>query len=228
MNATVADDGLDLRGEVEQFEAGPVSIRAERLLRIQGYARPEAVRPPIRRAAEKAARMGEEVARGAVALRRTALADLGRGQLVLEGGIVLACDAFDQHLSGCRSVVVFLLTAGPGFDERIRSLLDEDDLLGALFLENAGWLAVEDVTRQLASRLRARVRPEALQITRRMGPGYTYQVDRKPVVWALDQQAELFRAFRDEPLPIELLEGGGMSPKMSRSGLYGLRQGAGA
>jgi cobalamin-dependent methionine synthase I len=84
-----------------------------------------------------------------------------------------------------------------------------------LFLEMAGWLAVEQATKALALHVAEQVRDERLGPTRRLGPGY--------VDWPLDEQTGLFTLFEDAPLPVRLMESCAMIPKKSRSGLYGLR-----
>ena len=93
----------------------------------------------------------------------------------------------------------------------------------ALLLDTAGWLAIESVTRQFSERLKADCETVGLRLTRRMGPGYTYRVGREMAPWGLEEQAGLFRVLGEEVSPVTVLESGAMLPKMSRSGLYGLR-----
>jgi hypothetical protein len=92
-----------------------------------------------------------------------------------------------------------------------------------LFLDSAGWLAVESVTRQFADRLKGESAYRGLRLTRRLGPGYSYRLEGGVVSWALDEQQVLFSALGHDPLPVSLLDSAAMQPKMSRSGLYGLR-----
>ena len=56
--------------ETGRFHAGPVDVRTERILRIQGYRDMERVRRPIRRAADKAAAIAREITEGEVGYRR--------------------------------------------------------------------------------------------------------------------------------------------------------------
>jgi len=92
-----------------------------------------------------------------------------------------------------------------------------------LFLETVGWMAVEQATKRLLRHLGELVGPEGLVLTRRMAPGYSFSVGGRKCDWSLFEQPALFGIFRDVELPVRLLESGGMVPKMSRSGLYGLR-----
>ena len=206
-----------------RFRAGPVDVRPERILRIQGYREIERVRRPIRRAAERAAETAREVVDGEVGYRRAAVATCRGTSLALDGGELFECAAFERFLAGCESVVVFALTAGAAIDRRIDELMAADEPVVALMLDTAGWLAVESVTRQFSERLKADCEAAGLRLTRRMGPGYTYRMGREMAPWRLEEQAGLFRVLGQDVSPVTVLESGAMLPKMSRSGLYGLR-----
>ncbi len=208
------------------FAAGPVDVRADRILRIQGYADPARVRPRILEAAERAAQMAGEVAVGEVGFRRLPVTRLDGDLLELDGTYRLRCEAFGRYLDGCRQVVAFAMTAGSAFDERIDQLMRADQPVDALFLDSAGWLAVESVTRQFCEWLKPRAAAEGLRLTRRMGPGYSYRVGERMTPWQLTDQSTLFAALAGVALPVQLLESCAMLPKMSRSGLFGLRPGA--
>ena len=209
--------------EAGRFRAGPVDVRAERILRIQGYREMERVRRPIRRAADRAAEIACEIAEGEVGYRRVAIASCRGANLDLEGGERFECVAFERFLAECESVLVFAMTAGAAIDRRIDELMAADEPVVALLLDTAGWLAVESVTRQFSERIKAQCGPAGLRLTRRMGPGYTYRVGREMAPWGLEEQAGLFRTLGEEVSPVTVLESGAMIPKMSRSGLYGLR-----
>ena len=108
-----------------------------------------------------------------------------------------------------------MLTLGPALDAETERLTANDEIVEALFLEMAGWLAVEQATKALALRVSDQIRGERLGLTRRLGPGY--------VDWPLDEQAGLFALLADVSLPVRLMDSCAMLPKKSRSGLYGLR-----
>lgn len=206
-----------------EFRAGPVDVGWMRILRIQGYVDPERVRPRIRLAAERAAEMAADLADGRVGYRRVPVTGLAAGRLELAGGHRFHCGAFTRHLAECRCVVVFVLTAGAAFDERIGALMRDDQPVEGLFLDSAGWLAVESVTRQFSDGLKSAAAGSGLRVTRRMGPGYRYRVGARTEPWRLEEQRDLFAALAGAPLPARLLDSAAMLPKMSRSGLYGLR-----
>jgi len=122
---------------------------------------------------------------------------------------------FAKVLGGCREVVVFVLTLGAGFDAEAERFTANEEIVEALFMEMAGWIAVERVTKNFAGHLASLLRDEGLAPTRRLGPGY--------VDWPLEEQAALFALLDGAPLPVRLLDSCAMIPKKSRSGLYGLR-----
>ena len=212
---------LPALGEAGRFRAREVAIRADQLLRIQGYADPDAVRRPIRRAAERAAAIASEITEGRAAFRRLRVSVLDGERLELDGDHCLRCGAFGRYLAGCESVLVFALTAGAAFDARIETLMREDQPVEGLFLDSAGW--VEAVTRQLVDALKCELAERGGAVTRRLGPGYSYRRADGVDTWPLDQQAALFAALDGADVPVTLLESSAMQPKMSRSGLFGLR-----
>ncbi len=234
MHAADLGDALPAAGVAVRFAVADVRPRADRLLRVQGYAEPARVRPRIREAAEEAARVAAEIARGEVALRRLDIAALDGGRLSLQEGHAFHCDAFERFLGGCDGVIVFVLTAGEAFDREVARLMSSDEPVLALFLDAAGWMAVESVTRRFADALKRGALREGRRVTRRMGPGYRYPAGSSRghagagagAEWRLEEQAALFRALGAGPaLPVELLDSSAMRPKMSRSGLFGLRPG---
>ena len=205
-----------------RFAPLPPSVHPERILRIQGYSDLGRVRPVIRRAAGAMAAAAESLSTPGVVFRNVPIRDIDdAGVLWLEGGGRLTCPAFPRHLEGCTEVAPFVLTLGPALPARVIELIDAGDLLEGLLLETAGWLAIEDATRQFKSHLREAMAARGHRITSRMGPGYTYKVGGRQSMWALEEQPALFALLPGE-LPVALAGSCAMHPKMSRSGLYGV------
>ena len=216
--------GLDDGGSpLEWFRPGRPDVRVERILRIQGYSDLGRVRPAIRRAAELAAQWATELSAPVVCSRRVPVVELAGERLELAGGVVLRCAAFGKILTRCTEVVPFALTIGPAVDARVVELTASGDgLLEALLLETAGWLAIEDATRQFRAAARERLAREGARITSRMGPGYSYPLDGGECEWALTDQHALFELLADAALPVQVLPSCAMQPKISRSGLFGV------
>ena len=80
---TTIESNLPALTEAGQFRAGPVDVRTERILRIQGYRDMAKVRRPIRRAADKAAAIARDIAEGEVGFRRAVIAACNGSSLEL-------------------------------------------------------------------------------------------------------------------------------------------------
>lgn len=216
-------ESIETRG-FGTFEPRPVSVHAERILRIQGYSDPQRVRPAIRKAAQAMAILAEETSQPRVAYRRLPVRACTDGALELEGGTTFRCDAFPRFLGGVTETVVFVLTAGRRLDERVIEFTESGEgLLEAVLLETAGWLCIEDVTRQFRGFLRQEAESRNYGLTPRMGPGYSYKFRHGECEWSLHEHDKLFALFDGAQLPVKLLPSCAMFPKMSRSGLFGIR-----
>lgn len=199
-----------------------IAIDEASILRIQGYRDIGKVRPAIRRAAASAARETERLIRPKVYYR---ILKVGRCQddvLELEDGTVFENEAFQRYLKNAERIVAFLLTLGHALDEAVVDYIADDQLLNALFLETAGWLGIEASTRMLSIHLKAEAEEGGQRLSLRLGPGYSYKLDGRSVLWPLEQQQTLFNLFAGDPIDLELLESCAMLPKISRSGIFGL------
>ena len=205
------------------FSPPSVTVRVDPMLRMQGYKNLERVRPRVRAVAEQMASLIEAQSRPVVHHRRLRIDAQSRGALSLDAGVTFQCPAFARHLAGCTEVVAFILTLGQSIDDLSRSMTEEGRLLEVLFLEAAGWLGIESVTKSFKDSLKHVVAAQGLRITRRMGPGYTYSMDGEAAIWELEEQLAFHGLFDDVEHPIRILESSAMLPKMSRSGLFGLR-----
>jgi hypothetical protein len=209
-------------GGVAYFCPSPPDVRAERILRIQGYKDLARVRPAIVRAAGEMALVAERLSEPRVAWLRVPVQALESGVLSLEGGSRFRCEAFGDLLSGCTEIAPFVLSVGRPIGERVIDLVERGDLMEAVLLETAGWLAIEDATRQFRTHLRELAGRGGLRITTRLGPGYTYRVGEREVMWPLEDQVSLFSLFGDAELPATVHPSCAMNPKLSRSGIHGL------
>lgn len=208
---------------VELFDADIPVVTTDRILRIQGYTNLDAVRRPIKASAARAVQSVTDHTTPQVAWRRVAISSLEDCALRLDGSVDLECDAFPRFLKNSTHVVVFAMTIGDAFDKAVQQKIQDDELLDAVLMESAGWLAVEAVTKQWTIRIRDLAHDSGWLLTRRMSPGYTYQIRDSQCEWSLEQQQQLFSVFGDSPIPVSLMESSAMLPKMSRSGLIGLR-----
>jgi hypothetical protein len=208
---------------VRDWTAACPVIDPDRILRVHRYTKPENVRPVIRKTAQFMAQRAAEIAFPQASWLRVPIASNVAEVLTLADGTCFRCEAFDRFLNGASEVVVFVITLGPRFDEAVCALIEAFEPLEALFLESAGWLAIERLSTQFGSHLRRELASDGLRLGMRMGPGYSYSVHRpdgERVMWPLEQQKELFSLFGTAALPVELMQSAAMKPKMSRSGLF--------
>ena len=207
------------------FVPDEIVVRVEPMLRIQGYRDLTKIRSRIRKIATEMALEAAELFEPVAQYRHCRIEGSVNGHLQLQGGVALNCPAFEKFLPGSREVVAFVLTIGSPFDERLDELQQSDKLVEALFLDAAGWLGVEALSKQFANMLRHSATRSGSKLTRRLSPGYSFKVAGEMVEWSLYEQTRLFELFGDTRLPVTLLESCAMLPRMSRSGLYGLKSG---
>ncbi|MEZ5933318.1 MAG: hypothetical protein R3F54_15475 [Alphaproteobacteria bacterium] len=198
-----------------------IVIDDAKILRLQGYRDLERIRPAIRQAATSSARETEALIKPMVYYRLCHVQRFGGKTLELENSLVFENEAFQRFLEDAQQVAVFILTMGHALDQAVIDYTANDQLLMALFLETAGWLGIEAATKKLSAHLRGQARRSGLRLSPRLGPGYSYKLDGRSVIWPLEQQQTLFKLFAEYPVDIELLESCVMLPKISRSGLYG-------
>ena len=224
MAYTSTDPPLEGEQSVKRYVPRKITVRVDPMLRIHGYSDPQKVQAAIRNTAETVAAMTEKLFAPEAWYRRVAIERCNDGLLVLEGGTRFQSAAFSQFLGDCHEVIVFVLTVGAKLDTVAQNLAEKGQTLEALFLETAGWLGVEGATKSLTEHLRALLRKQGCGLTRRFGPGYTYESRPDGSEWALEEQKPLFALFNEAPLQVRLLDSCAMIPKMSRSGLYGVRR----
>jgi hypothetical protein len=211
---------------VQMFIPRGIEIRTERLLRIMGYRDETKIRPAVLRNAGAVAEVAMQAISPTVHFRRAQITGRKAGVVEIDGDVTLTSEAFDKYLAACGEVVAFVLTLGRRFDQVEKNLVSTERMLEAVFLETAGWLAIEEGTRLFTQALTQQVEPEGLALSRRLAPGYSFRLGNGKVDWRLEDQKPLFELLKSASLPVELLDSCAMNPKMSRTGLFGLRPAA--
>ena len=146
--------------------------------------------------------------------------------IILQCGTILNCEIFNERLPKSNYLVVFILTLGKGIDEELRKISDElDEPLGAIFLENASWLALELILREARLKVIKFAFSKNLEIENRMAPGNYYPSKKlkKRIIWNLEEQILLFKLFVPNMISLSLTDSFTMIPRMSRSGIFGLK-----
>ena len=203
------------------------SISPLKILRTHGYRNKEVIKKKILDAAKKAI---ERLTSSSSPVGYFCIEEISNhfsSKIELKCGTSLNCDIFNERLAQSKFLVAFILTLGKEVDEKIKKISNySDDPLGALFLENASWLALELVLRDARSKIIKFAKYHDMQIENRMAPGYTYQskIYKKRMMWELEEQKILFGLFDKESISIRLTESCSMLPRMSRSGIFGLKK----
>jgi hypothetical protein len=201
-----------------------IAIDDTSILRIQGYRDLEKVRPAIKRVAASVARETERLIQPRVYYCMQGVKTCEGSILQLADGTTFENEAFQRLLKRPQVVAAFVLTMGRALDDAVVNCIANDELLQALFLETAGWLGIEAATRSLSIHLRADARALGLRLSPRMGPGYSYKLNGRSVLWPLEQQQTLFKLFAKDKIDVRLLDSCAMIPKISRSGIFGFLQ----
>ncbi len=131
------------RARTGHFRTEITALPVDPLLRMQGYRDLARVRPRVRDIAAKAAVLAQQLAAPEACYRRVAIRSCTPEILELEGGATFHSARFAKVFVDCGEVMAFVLTLGPALDAETERLTAGDDIVDALFLEMAGWLAVE-------------------------------------------------------------------------------------
>jgi hypothetical protein len=206
------------------FTPRGIAIRPEQMLKIMGYRAGAPIRPAVRRVAARIAELAEAAMMPVVHHCRIAIERCDADGLTLANGTFFRGPVFAKHLADCREAIAFIMTLGSRFDSTQKNLSDSGDLLDAVFLETAGWVAIEEATRLFTQQARKAALFDGFELSRRLAPGYVFRVGDRKVDWPLEEQMAFFKIFEGIKLPVELLEEScAMMPKMSRTGFFGLR-----
>lgn len=213
----------DCRETSSAFTPPAIKISAERMLRVMGYRKSASVKARVRETAEAMATLAATAAMPAVHYRRVGIAECTREGLVLATGTRFHGPVFSVQLSDCVEVAIFVLSLGSRFDSTQKELAESERTLEAYMLEIAGWLGIEEATKLFRTHLEMDAARDGLALTRRLAPGYTFRMEGSKVEWPLEDQPAFFSLFDRAALPAQLIEEScAMTPKMSRTGLYGL------
>ena len=202
-------------GDCQTLDLPMPEISLDKILRVQGYRDLSSVRADVRDIATAMTAKAATLVAPTAMFRRVWVDSCKGDTLKLAKGVSLKSEIFGNVLRHCENVLPFVLTLGGALDRAVGEHLKKDEIVQGLFLETAGWLIIEQASRQLALHLQEQIKKDGLGLTRRLGPGYNE--------WDLIGQKPLFELFSDVALPVQLLESCVMFPKKSRSGLYGLR-----
>jgi len=111
-------------------------------------------------------------------------------------------------------LVCFIGTLGPGIEEEVGVLMQDNDLSEAYILDAMGSVAVEDLVDKFQQTIKYECERVGKTVTLRFSPGYCD--------WSLTEQRKLFSLFEPEEVPVQLLDSCLMQPVKSISGVFGI------
>lgn len=119
-----------------------------------------------------------------------------------------------RMLRNSKSYAFFMVTAGPGPEQLVRTLMEKENYLEAYITDLVASALVEAVAGQVQEEVRKLANSRDMKITNRYSPGYC--------LWELKEQHKLFSLFPEKCCGISLSESSLMIPIKSASGIIGI------
>jgi hypothetical protein len=200
---------------VQRWLFEPPAVPADLILRLQKHHHPARVPGPIREVAEAmAAEASRLTAPEATVWRGLVTGVEPDGEVILDGVHRFRSRALARLLVPAEAAYVVALTLGDALEQRVDVFFKERWFLEGLFLDTAGWGAIEILMREVRRRLSAQERSSGRVVTHRLAPGFQD--------WLVDEQSALLRVFGDVPVPVRVTESAWMLPRKSVSALFGV------
>ena len=200
-------------------------VSAFKLLRTHGYKNKDNIKKRILDSAEKALERLTNYSSPVGYFYFEEIKKKSQNSIQLER-TSLKCEVFNEIFSESDFLIIFIISLGKGIDIKLKKISkDINEPLGGSFLENASWLALELILRDARSRIISFAKSKNMQIENRMAPGYSYpsKILKKKIMWELKEQENLFNLFKNMNISVSLSESFTMIPRMSRSGVFGLK-----
>ena len=136
------------------------------------------------------------------------------GVIRIEGTIEFESKNLSEVMKSAEKLVCFIGTLGPGIEEEVGVLMQDNNLSEAYILDAMGSVAVEDLVDKFQQTIKSECERVGKTVTLRFSPGYCD--------WALTEQKKLFSLFEPEDIPVQLLDSCLMEPVKSISGVFGI------
>lgn len=201
--------------EVQRWVFEPPAVSADLVLRLQKHRHPARVPRPIREAAEAMVVEASRLTAPEAAVWRGPVTGIEPdGEVSLDVVHRFRSRALARLLTPADAVYVVALTLGDALERRVEFFFKERWFLEGLFLDTAGWAAIEILMREVRRRLLAREGAFGRGVTHRLAPGYRD--------WLVDEQSALLGVFGDVPVPVRVTESAWMLPRKSVSAIFGV------
>ena len=148
---------LCVLGDCETYILEGSQIPLDKVLRIQGYRDLAAVRKDVREIATAMIAKAEKLFAPMAIFRKVTIESCDKNFLRLGTGTSFNYGGFEPILRNCNYVLPFILTLGEEIDNVSLKLQEKGDIVEALFLETAGWIGIEQASRELAFYLQKKI-----------------------------------------------------------------------
>ena len=122
----------------------------------------------------------------------------------------------ERQLKGAEAYALFICTAGQEYEDYMRRLKEEGDMVRVFIADALGSVIAEKTADRMEEMLQESIDKLGWRHTNRFSPGYCG--------WHVSQQQLLFPMFRGETCGVSLTESSLMVPIKSVSGIIGLGQ----
>ncbi len=136
------------------------------------------------------------------------------GVIQIEGTTEFQSRNLSEVMKSAEKLVCFIGTLGPGIQEKVGALMQDNDLSEAYILDAMGSVAVEDLVDKFQQTIKKECERVGKTVTLRFSPGYCD--------WPLAEQKKLFILFEPEDITVQLLDSCLMEPVKSISGVFGI------
>ena len=136
------------------------------------------------------------------------------GVIRIEGTIEFESKNLSEVMKSAEKLVCFIGTLGPGIEEEVGVLMQDNNLSEAYILDAMGSVAVEDLVDKFQQTIKSECERVGKTVTLRFSPGYCD--------WPLTEQKKLFSLFEPGEIPVQLLDSCLMQPVKSISGVFGI------
>jgi hypothetical protein len=191
-------------------------VTSEDVLSAQG-ADPQLIisrNPDLVSVAEEALEKGLPLIEPRIWYENRNVAEVLHSRIKLDGGGELRGSLLMEHLAGAKEVVVAVCTVGDRINEIVRTVFDEDPVLG-LALDGVGSAAVNSLSASVAHFFEEQARENNTGISVPLSPGMQG--------WTVeDGQPQLFKLLRNNQIGVSLTDSCVMRPAKSLSLLMGI------
>ena len=130
------------------------NVSALKILRTHGYRDSKIIKKKILNSANKAVERLKFYSSPVGYFYINEIKKNSSNRIILRDGIIFNCEVFGERLMDSKFLIIFVLSLGKRIDEKLKKLSNDfNDPLGALFLENACWLALELILKEARTKI---------------------------------------------------------------------------